>query len=238
MANDRKNCNSVEQISDSNVKTDVKEVLLWKQEDLTKKLKDLDAIISEVQREYSLRLQQLQAQKKPLEDALHHVVALLQFEDHYSSPDIVDDSATSAIAAGASIADAASNLLEELHQPMHYKEIAARLGGRNIYIPGKDPAATLLSRMCRDNRFKRTRKRGTYALSAWSVRIPMPTNTLIDNDIGQMKVFISNGPLGRQAIVTQPRNQDIGTIWDLLVSHRFRNSVSLFAPGICYGKGG
>jgi hypothetical protein len=234
MENDRKNCTSLDQISDSNDKTDMKEALLLKRADLTRKLKELDVIISELQREYSLQLQQLQAQKKPMVDALHHITALLRFEGYYSIPDTRHDSAAFAT-AGASITDAASELLEELHQPMHYKDIAAQLVERNVYIPGKDAAATLLSRMCRDSRFKRTKKRGTYALSTWQVRSPKPTDTLID-DIGHMEELITNGSLRRQRIIAQSRNQYIGSVWDLMVSNRIRNSISLFATGMCYGR--
>jgi hypothetical protein len=172
MKNDEKDCTPVEQISDAKVQPDVKEALLSKRADLTRELKELDAAITGVQEEYSLRLEQLQAQKKPLEDALHHVDALLRFEGYYinNSLNASDEGTTPGVIVSASITDAVFNLLEELHHPMHYKDIAAKLQEGNTYIPGKDPAATLLSRMSRDNRFKRTGKRGIYALSTWRVR--------------------------------------------------------------------
>lgn len=238
MENDRNSRLSVEQTGGPEVQTDVKEALLWKRSELTRELRALDATISEVQSEYSSRLQQLQAQKKPLEDALHHVAALLEFEGHYGTQDVGGDRGASAIAAGISITDAAFNLLERLHQPVHYKDIAARLRERDIYIPGKDPAATLLSRMCRDSRFKRTSKRGTYALSTWRVTNPEPTDTPVDGDTGHMKEPIRHGLSARQPIVAHPRTQDIGVVWDLVVSDRIRNGISLFAAGICYGRAG
>ncbi len=204
------------------VQTDVKEALLGKRAQLTGELKELDAIISEVQREYSLRLEQLLAQKKPLEDALYHVEALLRFE----GPSIKDGLrvghgiATPAAIARTSVTDAVSSLLEELHQPMHYKDIAAKLQERNTYIPGKKPAATLLSRMSRDNRFKRTKKRGTYALSTWRVRSAESTDILIDDHVGNIKEFVSSTPQGKQVFLfRQP--------W---------SRISLFAFGV-YGKG-
>ena len=204
------------------VQADVKEALLWKRAQLTRELKELDATISEVQREYSLRLEQLLVQKKPLEDALYHVEALLRFEGPSikNIQDIGRDRATPAVAARASVIDAVLSLLEELHQPMHYKDIAAKLQERNTYIPGKKPAATLLSRMSRDNRFKRTKKRGMYALSTWRVRSADSTNILTDAPVGNIKEFSSSTPQGKQLFLfRQP--------W---------SRISLFAFGV-YGKG-
>lgn len=204
------------------VQTDVKEALLWERAQLTRELKELDATISEVQREYSLRLEQLLVQKKPLEDALYHVQALLRFEGPSikNIQDIGRDRATPLVAARASVIDAVLSLLEELHQPMHYKDIAARLQERNTYIPGKKPAATLLSRMNRDSRFKRTKKRGTYALSTWRVRSADSTNIHVNANLGNVKEFVSSTPEGKQVFLfKQP--------W---------SRISLFAFGI-YGKG-
>jgi HB1, ASXL, restriction endonuclease HTH domain len=204
------------------IQTDVKEALLWKRAQLTRELKELDAIISEVQREYSLRLEQLLVQKKPLEDALYHVEALLRFEGPSikNNQDVGRDRATPLVAARASVIDAVLSLLEERHQPMHYKDIAAKLQEENTYIPGKNPAATLLSRMNRDSRFKRTKKRGTYALSTWRGHSADFTNILIDANVGNVKEFVSSTPQGKQVFLfRQP--------W---------SRISLFAFGV-YGKG-
>jgi hypothetical protein len=204
------------------VQTDVKEALFLKRAELTRELKELDAIISSLQQEYTLRLERLLVQKKPLEDALYHVEALLRFE----APSIEDStvighvSTTPTSIARTSVTDAVLNLLEELHQPMHYKDIAAKLQERNTYIPGKNPSATLLSRMSRDNRFKRTKKRGMYALSTWRARSAEPTDNIIDDRIGNIKEFISNTPLGKQVFLFK----------------QTRIPISLFAFGI-YGKG-
>jgi hypothetical protein len=204
------------------VQIDVKEALLGKRAKLTGELRELDAIISEVQREYSLRLEQLLAQKKPLEDALYHVEALLRFEGQppKKTPGIGHVSTTPAAIARTSVTDAVLSLLEELHQPMHYKDIAAKLQERNTYIPGKNPAATLLSRMSRDNRFKRTKKRGMYALSTWRVRSAESIDIPIDKHAGNVKEFVSSTPQGKQVFLfRQP--------W---------SRISLFAFGV-YGKG-
>ena len=204
------------------VQTDVKEALFLKRAELTRELKELDAIISRVQQEYSLRLEQLLVQKKPLEDALYHVEALLMFEglSTKDSSNIGHVSTTPAVIARTSITDAAFNLLEELHQPMHYKGIAAQLQERNAYIPGKNPAATLLTRMSRDNRFKHTKKRGMYVLSTWRVR------TTRDE------------PPHKEAILLpQPWKLHISRLQDLVATGKVKNQFSLFALGIHYGRG-
>ena len=209
MDNKRHDCSSSEQSNSSQAQTAVKEALLLKQEELARQLKDIDASIHRVQVEYSLRIEQLQAQKKPLEDALHHLEALLYFE-----------SQESADSAKASIADAAFYLLEDLHQPMHYKDITARLREQNVYIHGKDPAATLLTRMTRDNRFRRTRKRGMYALAAWRGRRSRSTDILIDDKAVSLKTFVGKGSHGKQVFLFK----------------RPWSQVSLFALGV-YGRG-
>lgn len=209
MDNEKNNCSSSEQSNGFKAETSVKEALLLKQDEITKQLKDIDAFIHRTQVEYSLRIEQLQAQKKPLEDALHHLKALLYFE----SPEPVDS-------IKVSITDAAFHLLEDLRQPMHYKDITARLQKRNVYIHGKDPAATLLTRMTRDNRFRRTRKRGMYALSTWRIRRSRSSDILIDDKAVSLKTFTGKGPNGKQIF---------------LFKHPW-SQVSLFALGV-YGRG-
>ena len=156
---------------------DVKAVLLVKRDNLIVELKQIDEAISQVQEEYSMNIERLQEQKKPPQEALQHVEALLKLEENTSSNRDDIKRANAAIGTGAAyIIDATFNLLEELHQPMHYKDITSDLQERRIYIPGKDPSATLLSKMSRDSRFKRV-KRGTYALSTWRIRASKSKST-------------------------------------------------------------
>jgi len=204
------------------VQTNVKEALFLKRAEVARELKELDAVISSLQREYFLRLEQLQSQKKSLQDALHHVEALLRFDAEHTrhSPSIVDDRARLLITAETSVTDAAFSLLEELHQPMHYKHIAAKLQERNAYIPGRNPAATLLSRMSRDNRFVRTEKRGTYALLTWRLPNRQPTSSQFRSVVANTNEFVRNEPNIKEAFLfKQP--------W---------GPASFFAFGI-YGKG-
>jgi hypothetical protein len=225
MNNEFMNCASSGQNSASETETGLGETLLYKLAELTKQIKELNANISRVQREYSLQLEQLQAQKKPLEDALHHVKALLRLEGRYEKigPSSSTYGPTTAIAKTSSITDAAFNLLEEQHQPMHYKDIAAKLQERNTYVPGKYPAATLLTRMTRDNRFKRTKKRGIYILSTWRV--------------SNAKSSRNGFPRKQAILLPQPWELHIGRLQDLVASGKVKNRFSLFAIGIPYGRG-
>jgi len=151
---------------------DVKQALLMRHESLGKELQELDSVISRLQEEYTSKLEELKTKKKPLEEALHHVEALLHFEGCYLDSNAAGTMINTTVSPDikSSATDAAFQLLTEIHQPLHYKEIALKLQERNLYIPGKDPAATLLSRINRDSRFKRAKKRGTYALSSWRLR--------------------------------------------------------------------
>ena len=65
---------------------------------------------------------------------------------------------------GARFLDAADALLRASRRPLHYQEIAKRLQADGVFIPGKNPAANLLTRMTRDVRFKKT-ARGTYTIT-------------------------------------------------------------------------
>lgn len=149
----------------------VKEALLLKRDILVKELKKIDSAIIQLQAEHSKKIEKLQTERKHSEEALHHVDALLKLEGFAVNESQNETDATnSSITSAAYVTDATFNLLEDIHKPMHYKKIALGLQEQGIYIPGKNPAATLLSRIARDSRFKRTMKRGTYALSTWRMR--------------------------------------------------------------------
>lgn len=64
------------------------------------------------------------------------------------------------------IVDAVVALLEEVGEPLHYRDIHQRLEERGHRVDGVDPAATLLSRFFKDPRLYRPR-RGTYGLVEW-----------------------------------------------------------------------
>lgn len=139
-----------------------------RRETLIRDIEGLNNSIEKVRLEYTAHVEKLHNEKKTLEDALLHIEALLKFEGYCPN----EGRANSGIAKlqQSSITDAAYELLIDLHKPMHYREITLKLQEKGFSILGKDPAAILLSRMNRDKRFKRTEKRGVYALSTWRIR--------------------------------------------------------------------
>ena len=154
------------------VEQSVAQTLFAKRDDLIQKLQEIENSTIKINEEYSSKLNELQLRRKPLEEALFHIEALLKLDGHK-----IDRNATSKLVDTAtivtpntSITDAAFTLLQRIHQPTHYKEITKKLQDDNVHIPGKNPSATLLSRISRDKRFKRAKKRGVYALSIWRIR--------------------------------------------------------------------
>ncbi|MBI4304595.1 MAG: hypothetical protein HY665_09710 [Chloroflexi bacterium] len=146
---------------------DVKQALMARRESLTKDLASMAETISQTQAEYAANLEKLQNKKRTMEEALQHVTALLRFEgcvpEIHQSDNLHEANDTEPV----SLTDAAYELMTGLHEPLHYKEITLKLQEKDIHVPGKDAAATLLSRISRDGRFKRTKRRGVYALSTW-----------------------------------------------------------------------
>jgi hypothetical protein len=206
-------------VTDSGSQPDVRQALLWRRAELARELKALDGSIHDLQTEYSRRLEELRAQKKPLEDALHHVDALLRFEGHHVKPlpTAGDRCAPPVVPLRTlgSVTDIAVDLLEQRDEPMHFRDMAAVLQGRGVYIPGKDPAATLLSRMSRDSRFKRTKRRGVYALSVWPVRKPRFSRQRFR---GMEEMVGSRSPTARAFVLSQLSERDIALIRQLLAS--------------------
>lgn len=149
---------------------DVKQALITRRESLTKDIESLTETISQTEVEYAANLEKLRNKKGALEEALKHVIALLRFEGCVPGIDQSDNLIEVNDAQPISLTDAAYELLTGLHEPLHYKEITLKLQEKDIRVPGKDAAATLLSRISRDGRFKRTKRRGVYALSTWRVR--------------------------------------------------------------------
>jgi hypothetical protein len=43
------------------------------------------------------------------------------------------------------------------------------LAERDVYVPGKDPAANLIAHLLRDARFGRAAGRGMYGLAGWPI---------------------------------------------------------------------
>jgi hypothetical protein len=164
------NIPSKEEFASKPAEQDMKQALMARRESLAKEIESLAEVISHTQAEYAANIEKLQNKRRSLEEALQHVMALLKFEGYVSETGQSDNIPKTNDAEQLSLTDAAYKLLMELHEPLHYKEITLKLQEKDIHIPGKDSAATLLSRISRDGRFKRTKKRGVYALSTWRIR--------------------------------------------------------------------
>ena len=52
--------------------------------------------------------------------------------------------------------------------PIHYRDLTNEIQSKGILLPGKDPAANLLSHISRDERFVRVAP-GTYGLNSWGL---------------------------------------------------------------------
>ena len=123
----------------------------------------VDGAIAELRLDYSKKLEALHSEKRNYEEACQHLVALLKLEGHsVTDEELINDNSSSE----TSVTDDAFDLLDGIHVPLHYRDISERLREQGTDISGVDPAATLLSRISRDERFKRV-KRGTYGLKGW-----------------------------------------------------------------------
>lgn len=159
-----------EEVTPGTPKPDVKQALMVRRESLAKEIEEIAEVISRTQAEYNTNIEKLQTKKRTMDEALQHVLALLRFEGYVSETNPSDNLDKTNDTEPVSLTEAAYKLLTELHEPLHYKEITLKLQKREIHIPGKNSAATLLSRINRDGRFKRTKRRGVYALSTWRIR--------------------------------------------------------------------
>lgn len=148
----------------------LKSMLLSRRTEIVQALGTIDAEISEVQKELSRRLDEARAKRQPLEDALGHLDAILRIEGWVATGQGNTHQPLLATGNGQAPTDAAIDLLTALGKPIHYRELAQRLSTSGTYLAGKDPAATLLSQMSRDERFRRASERGVYGLASWRMR--------------------------------------------------------------------
>lgn len=146
------------------------EALEQKRAVLLKEMETVDAEVAAIQRQLTAEVDQLRDRRQRIENYLQHIDALLGLETPDESTVGSSSSRHVGEARRASPADAVCELLVEMGTPVHYKELCRRLMERGVPIPGKNPAANLLAYMSRDGRFKRTTKRGVYALKEWKVK--------------------------------------------------------------------
>ncbi len=142
-------------------KPGIADALSASRDDIIEELGRIDQLI--LRKNEEIRL--LQSRRRPWQELLTHIEALLHADARH-----VNNRIDTRMARPVSVTDAAFDVLQRTHSFTHYKEIAKKLQEKNVTIPGKNPSATLLSRISRDDRFRRGRKRGEYGLSIWRTR--------------------------------------------------------------------
>lgn len=147
----------------------VVEALLIKRKQLLQAIGRVDSEVKETQQELGRKLEELKSRRQPLEEALFHLEAFLKIEGWVRSRN-EDNSLVAQVLASSKVPiEAARDVLEKLGKPTHYRELTTKVLARGIFLSGQDPAATLLSKMSRDSRFKRY-GRGLYGLTSWNLR--------------------------------------------------------------------
>ena len=148
----------------------LKEVLLGRRRELAHALDKVDAEVIQVQAQLSKRIAEARIRRRTIEEALGHVGALLRIEGWEENGGEEFNRGLALRGNTKAPADAAYDLLSTLGKPLHYRLVALQLSENGVFLAGKDPAATLLSKMSRDDRFKRAPDRGVYGLATWRMR--------------------------------------------------------------------
>lgn len=127
---------------------------------LLNKLEELKSDIDEFQKRVQAIFDQIDHKQKQAQ----HIIELLKIEGIEPNKDKLES------LGQVSVADLAYQNLsqKDSHQPIHYRELANTIMADGNLIPGKDPAANLLSHISRDERFVRVAS-GTYGLSEWGL---------------------------------------------------------------------
>lgn len=144
------------------------DALLRKKTQAKRDLESLEIQIAELRADFDRRMDEFNLSKKVAIDVLMHVEALLQIEGWVAPESRTQGPSLGDFPAPSDPVNAVFALLSEVGRPLHYRVIAEELSKRGMYLPGKNPAATLLTKMTRDDRFARTKSRGTYGLKDWN----------------------------------------------------------------------
>jgi len=151
------------------VLNDVVILLTQKRESLISQINKFDKEIEHLRNEYSKNLSSLKEKQHPLQNALQHVEALLKIEGWGTTKNSISHVPNKNDNTTFSFIDKAVEILEEANEPLHFKVIYEKIEKSGFHVPGKNGAATFLAKMSRDGRFKRIKKRGTYALTIWRI---------------------------------------------------------------------
>ena len=164
----------------------LRKVLLDRRRDHIETLETIDAEITQLQAELSRRIEDARIRRQPIDEALNHLEALLQIEGWSEGEEGKVHYAQVPGGNGKIPIETAYDLLSTVGKPLHYRELAQEISKSGVYLAGKDPAATLLSKMSRDARFRRAPERGNYGLASWRMR---------KNPTGKRKAKRSKKPL-------------------------------------------
>lgn len=118
------------------------------------------------------------------EEQVAHIIQLLAAEG------VRVEDASSGEAGKKSVSDMAYEILADRpeQKPIHYRDLADLIMAEGEFIPGRNPAANLISHLSRDERFVRT-GRGTYGLAGWGLK---PANKRARRRRGRTKKSRSN----------------------------------------------
>lgn len=118
--------------------------------------------LSELKEEIMVHQKNIRELFKQVESKQEQIKSITQL---LAAEDLLIDDSDLAELVDASIEDLTYELLrsDPDRKPYHYKVITKNLLSQGVLIPGKDPAANLLSHISRDERFVRTAS-GTYGL--------------------------------------------------------------------------
>ena len=159
--------NSVKEVQP--VLNEVVVILTKKRENLVSQINNFNKEIEQLRNEYNKNLAVLKEKQHPLQNALQHIEALLEIEGWGKNKNAVNQVSNKNNKATVTFIDKAVEVLQEANEPLHFKVIYEKIEKSGFHVPGKDGAATFLAKMSRDGRFKRIKKRGTYALTTWKV---------------------------------------------------------------------
>ena len=127
---------------------------------LSIRLTEIKREISELQNTIGSLFEQIETKQ----DQAQHIIHLLAAEGYsLNDQDLVT-------LGQFQVADVANELLDKSSDQVvvHYRALTETLQAEGILIPGKDPAANLLSHISRDERFVRVAP-GTYGLKKWGL---------------------------------------------------------------------
>jgi hypothetical protein len=141
--------------------------LIRRREEVRDEIAKTDEERAYLRSEYMRRDGQLQHKTEVLEAEVKHIEELLKLRNALPSADAQPEGSPARMGSD-NVGDAAYEILRSEGRGLHYSELLARLNSSGILVRGRNPGATLVSRLIRDRRFARPERRGVYALREWN----------------------------------------------------------------------